>query len=76
VDASGLRALNLGYTGDQASLEAWSVAPKELADWCREHGVDHGMITPQIALFEKAIKSGKGQSDFAYLYEVLKKRAS
>jgi hypothetical protein len=34
------------------------------------------MITPQIALFEKAIKSGKGQSDFAYLYEVLKKRAS
>ena len=60
------------YSGDQASLEAWSVAPKELVEWCREHGVDHSMITPQLLLFERAIKAGKGQSDFAYFYEVLK----
>ena len=60
------------YSGDQASLEAWSVAPKELVDWCREHRVDHSMITPQLVLFERAIKAGKGQSDFSYFYEVLK----
>jgi 3-hydroxyisobutyrate dehydrogenase-like beta-hydroxyacid dehydrogenase len=60
------------YNGDQASLEAWSVAPKELVQWCREHGVDHSMITPQLLLFERAIKAGKGQSDFSYFYEVLK----
>ena len=63
------------YSGDQASLEAWSVAPKELVDWCRQHGVDHSMITPQLLLFEKAIKAGNRQSDFAYFYEVLKRGA-
>jgi 3-hydroxyisobutyrate dehydrogenase-like beta-hydroxyacid dehydrogenase len=64
------------YSGDQASLEAWSVAPKELVGWCREHRVDHSMIAPQLLLFERAIEAGKGQSDFAYLYEVLKKGAN
>jgi len=61
------------YRGDQASLEAWSVAPRELVGWCREHGVDHSMITPQLAFFERAINAGKGQADFAYFYEVLKR---
>ena len=60
------------YGGDQASLEAWSVAPRELVAWCGQHGVDHGIITPQLALFEKAIKSGNGQLDFSYFYKVLK----
>lgn len=64
------------FNADQASLEAWSSGPRELDGWCREHGVDHSMITPQLALFEKAIKAGKGQSDFAYLYEVLKERSN
>lgn len=64
------------FSADQASLEAWSAAPKELVSWCREHGVDHSMITPQLLFFEKAIRTGKGQADFAYLYEVLKKGAN
>jgi len=61
------------YTGNQASLEAWSVAPRELVAWCSQHGVDHAMITPQLSLFENAFKAGKAQADFSYFYEVLKK---
>lgn len=61
------------YRGDQASLEAWSIAPKGLISWCRDHGVDHSVADAQLSLFDKAIKAGKGQADFAYLYEVLRK---
>jgi 3-hydroxyisobutyrate dehydrogenase-like beta-hydroxyacid dehydrogenase len=61
------------YVGDQASLEAWSVGPKALISWCRDHGGDHSIADAQLSLFEKAIKAGKGQADFAYLYEVLRK---
>jgi len=57
----------------QASLEAWSVGPKMLISWGRDHGVDHGIAAAQLSLFDKAIKAGKGQADFAYLYEVLRK---
>jgi len=60
------------YVGDQASLEAWSVAPKVLISWGRDHGVDHSIADAQLSLFDRAIKAGKGQADFAYLYEVLK----
>jgi 3-hydroxyisobutyrate dehydrogenase-like beta-hydroxyacid dehydrogenase len=60
------------FNADQASIEAWSSGPRELDGWCKEHGVDHSMIAPQLLVFEKAINAGKGQSDFAYLYEVLK----
>jgi 3-hydroxyisobutyrate dehydrogenase-like beta-hydroxyacid dehydrogenase len=61
------------YAGDQSSLEAWSVAPKEAISWCREHGVDHSIADAQLSVFDKAIKAGKAQADVAYLYEVLRK---
>ncbi len=61
------------YVGDQSSLKAWSVAPKEVIAWCRDHGLDHTIADAQLLIFEKAIRAGKGQSDIAYLYEVLGK---
>lgn len=61
------------YGGGQASLEAWSIGPKELIGWCRDHGVDHSMADAQLSLFDKAINAGKGQADVAYLYEVLRR---
>jgi 3-hydroxyisobutyrate dehydrogenase-like beta-hydroxyacid dehydrogenase len=64
------------YSGDQASLEAYSAGPRELISWCRDHGVDHSIADAQLSLFEKAIKAGKGQADFAYLYEILRKAAA
>lgn len=64
------------YAGDQASLEAWSVASKVLIEWGRKHGLDYSIANAQLSIFEEAIKAGKGQADFAYLYEVLRKRAA
>jgi len=61
------------YGNTQASLETWSVAPRELIGWCKKHGIDHSFADSQLSLMEKAMKIGKGQADFAYLYEVLKK---
>ena len=61
------------YTADQSSLEGWSVGTKMLIGWGRNHGADHCIADAQLSLFEKAIKAGKGQSDFAYLCEVLRK---
>jgi 3-hydroxyisobutyrate dehydrogenase-like beta-hydroxyacid dehydrogenase len=66
------RLQNKDYSGDQASLEAYSVVTRELASWCRGRAVDHSIPDAQLSLFDKAIKAGKGQADFAYLYEVLK----
>lgn len=63
------------YGNPQASLETWSVAPRELIGWCKQHGIDHSFADPQLSLIERAIKAGRGQSDFAYLYEVLKRSA-
>ena len=60
------------YDNTQASLEAYAACPRELIKWCRNHGVDHSFADPQLLLIDKAIKAGKGQADFAYLYEVLK----
>ena len=59
----------------QASLETWAVAPRELIAWCEKHRVNHTFADPQLRLIERAAKAGKGQSDFAYLYEVLKQGA-
>jgi 3-hydroxyisobutyrate dehydrogenase-like beta-hydroxyacid dehydrogenase len=64
------------YADTQASLDVWAPCPRELIQWCRNHGVDHSFADPQLQLMEKAIKAGKGESDFAYLYEVLKKRTN
>jgi hypothetical protein len=60
------------YGNPQAAVETWAVAPRELIDWYKAHGVDHSIADPQLALIEKAVRAGKGQVDFAYLYEVLK----
>jgi 3-hydroxyisobutyrate dehydrogenase-like beta-hydroxyacid dehydrogenase len=60
------------YVGDQASLEAWSAGPRMLISWGRDHGVDHSMADAYLGLMDRAINAGKGQADFAYLYEVLK----
>jgi 3-hydroxyisobutyrate dehydrogenase-like beta-hydroxyacid dehydrogenase len=61
------------YGNTQASLEAYAACPKELIQWCRDHGVDHSLADAQLSLCEKAINAGKGQADFAYLYEILKR---
>jgi 3-hydroxyisobutyrate dehydrogenase-like beta-hydroxyacid dehydrogenase len=61
------------YADTQASLDVWAPCPRELIKWCRNHGVDHSFADPQLKLMEKAINAGKGESDFAYLYEVLKR---
>jgi 3-hydroxyisobutyrate dehydrogenase-like beta-hydroxyacid dehydrogenase len=63
------------YGNPQAALETWTVAPRELIGWCEKHRVDHTFADPQLLLIERAVKGGKGQWDFAYLYEVLKQGA-
>jgi 3-hydroxyisobutyrate dehydrogenase-like beta-hydroxyacid dehydrogenase len=60
------------YDNTQASLDVWAPCPRELIKWCRNHGVDHSFVEPQLSLMEKAINAGRGQADFAYLYEVLR----
>jgi 3-hydroxyisobutyrate dehydrogenase-like beta-hydroxyacid dehydrogenase len=69
-----VRAKN--YDNTQAALETWAVGPREVIGWSKAHGVDHGIADPQLLLIEKAVKTGKGQADFAYLYEVLKKSSA
>ena len=69
-----VRAKDYGNT--QAALETWAVGPREVIGWCKVHGVDHSIADPQLLLIEKAVKAGKGQADFAYLYEVLKKSSA
>ncbi len=59
------------YVGDEATIEAWSAAPKELLEWSKDKGSDAGIARAQQDLFKKAISAGKGRADFAYLYEVL-----
>ena len=63
------------YGNTQASLETWTVAPRELIGWCEKHGVNHTFADPQLRLIERAVKAGKGKLDLAYLYEVLKQGA-
>jgi 3-hydroxyisobutyrate dehydrogenase-like beta-hydroxyacid dehydrogenase len=64
---------NKDYAGDQGTLEAWYNAPRGLISCGKEHGTDHSIADAQLSLMDRAIKSGNGQADFAYLYEVLKK---
>ncbi len=64
------------YDNTQAALETWAVGPREMIAWCKAHGTDHSFADPQLLLMEKAVKAGKGQADFAYLYEVLKKSST
>jgi hypothetical protein len=60
------------YGDTQATLDAYSIRPKELASWCEDRGVDHSIADAYRGLMDRAIKAGQGQADFAYLYEVLK----
>lgn len=60
------------YVGDQASLEAWTAGPRMLISWGRDHRAHHSTADAYLDLMDRAIKAGKGQADFAYLYEVLK----
>ena len=69
-----VRAKDYGNT--QAALETWAVGPREVIGWCKAHLVDHSIADPQLLLIEKAVAAGKGQADFAYLYEVLKKSSA
>lgn len=61
------------YTGNEATIEAWSVGPRELMAWCKEHGMGHGIAGAQHHLFEQAMKAGRAQDDFAYFYEIMRK---
>jgi len=61
------------YGGAQGSLESWSAGPKELIGWCKDRGMDHSIADAYLGIMDKAIREGKGQADFAYLYEVMRK---
>ena len=62
------------YAGTEATLEAWSVGPKELIAWSKDRRMDRRIADAQIDLFEQAIKVGRGQADFAYFYEIFKRK--
>lgn len=61
------------YAGSEATLQAWSIGPKELIEWSKGRRMDRRIADAQIGLFEQAIKAGQGQSDFAYLYEIFRR---
>jgi 3-hydroxyisobutyrate dehydrogenase-like beta-hydroxyacid dehydrogenase len=59
-------------TNDYDNTQAYAACPRELIKWCGNHGVDHTFVDPQLSLINKAIKAGKGHTDFAYLYKIMK----
>jgi 3-hydroxyisobutyrate dehydrogenase-like beta-hydroxyacid dehydrogenase len=65
------RISSKNYTGDQASLEAYSVVSKQLVSWCQDRGSDHSLPDDYVNLMERAIQAGKSQADFACLFEIL-----
>jgi 3-hydroxyisobutyrate dehydrogenase-like beta-hydroxyacid dehydrogenase len=65
------RIASKNYTGDQASLEAYSVVTKQLVSWCEDRGSDHTIADACVNLMERAIQAGKSQDDFACLFEIL-----
>ncbi len=60
------------YAGDEATIEAWSVGPRELIEWCAERGIRHELASAQQQLFNEAMRSGHGQDDFAYFYQLMR----
>ena len=70
TDMSG-RVSSKNYSGDQASLEAYSVVTKQLVSWCQDRGSDHTIPDAYVNLMERAIQAGKSQADFACLFEIL-----
>jgi 3-hydroxyisobutyrate dehydrogenase-like beta-hydroxyacid dehydrogenase len=73
LEAISGRIQRKDYAGNEATLEAWSIGPKELIDWSKERRLDRRIADAQIGLFEQAFKAGKGQADFAYFYEIFRK---
>jgi 3-hydroxyisobutyrate dehydrogenase-like beta-hydroxyacid dehydrogenase len=65
------RVSSKNYSGDQASLEAYSVVTKQLVSWCQDRGSDHTIPDAYVNLMERAIQAGKSQADFACLFEML-----
>ncbi|MGO9126236.1 MAG: NAD(P)-binding domain-containing protein [Terriglobales bacterium] len=65
------RVSSKNYSGDQASLEAYSVVTKQLVSWCQDRGSDHTIPDAYVNLMERAIQAGKSQADFACLFEFL-----
>jgi 3-hydroxyisobutyrate dehydrogenase-like beta-hydroxyacid dehydrogenase len=65
------RVSSKNYSGDQASLEAYSVVTKQLVSWCQDRGTDHTIPDAYVNLMERAIQAGKSQADFACLFEIL-----
>jgi len=59
------------FTGDQASVEAYSAVIELLARWCKDRRVNHALPDAYLEVMDRAISGGKGQSDIACLYEVL-----
>jgi hypothetical protein len=65
------RVSSKNYSGNQASLEAYSVVTKQLVSWCQDRGSDHTIADAYVNLMERAIQAGKSQADFACLFEIL-----
>jgi hypothetical protein len=65
------RVSSKNYSGDQASLEAYSVVTKQLVSWCQDRGSDHTIPDAYVNLMERAMQAGKSQADFACLFETL-----
>jgi 3-hydroxyisobutyrate dehydrogenase-like beta-hydroxyacid dehydrogenase len=65
------RISSTDYSGDQASLEAYSVVTKQLVSWCQDRASDHTFPDAYVSLMERAIQAGKSQADFACLFEIL-----
>jgi 3-hydroxyisobutyrate dehydrogenase-like beta-hydroxyacid dehydrogenase len=63
------------YGGDQASLEAYSVVTRQLVTWLKDRRLDHRIADAHLGLMERAIQVGKGQADFAYLFETLSEKS-
>jgi 3-hydroxyisobutyrate dehydrogenase-like beta-hydroxyacid dehydrogenase len=70
LEAISSRIQKKDYAGSEATLEAWSIGPKELIEWSKDRRMDRRIADAQIDLFEQAIKAGQGQADFAYFYEI------
>jgi 3-hydroxyisobutyrate dehydrogenase-like beta-hydroxyacid dehydrogenase len=70
------RVSSKNYSGDQASLDAYSVVTKQLVSWCQDRGSDHTIPDAYVNLMERAIQAGKSQEDFACLFEILSETTS
>jgi 3-hydroxyisobutyrate dehydrogenase-like beta-hydroxyacid dehydrogenase len=74
LEAISAKIQSKDYAGSEATLEAWSVGPQELIKWSKDRRMDRRIADAQIGFFEQAIKGGQGHADFAYLYEIFKRK--